>query len=881
MLYASHAKCKLPLTPSSPNLLNLRISRLRYNYHNHIEEVFAVFIFLCYSSVTPLLLLVVLLHSSLLPTVPQIPPTIMNLHSLLLDLHKSDAGKPFPVSKKEFMEHVDTLTQKIDEYYRSLVNIVDRHEDTIRKRWRKKKTKDREAILLRAWKDISKEHRPDLAPDSTPSGSYISCNWPYLNLEDLKQPEPLLILLNARARNAPHTFALRELLFSPFARMKKVVLYRRLPNATMLFTDPVRYGKIRFFGPQDHPEAAQRAEAAGAGLHPGEGLQVLEIQARIYGGLLECCKLILHDYVKDKTTLDNNVHPVKPEPTDSFHHGENQASFADTVMLEPYQPRGGFDIDRLQHLIASLLENSKDEAWALREDPSYFAEYVNGLTEHRPEMVADANGKIPGATTKVKAFVLSGMVQEKSYMLIIADHLSLIVERAVKLSKEYPNGVYSGDGSPNAYFDALQDIRFVLETLQARLAKIVETSLSGSSLMRRHVMRVDVSSQGSNVIAALAAKDSLNQRNTPLGWQIYNYLKRIGACGRQNGLLLPRLDALESIRRHNPSSKDWISLRTDWGLTQLSIVAECLRLFLAQPWATRMTFSINSNGQELAKKLAKLFFSWIALIEDNFEGIASPILGDPADGKFDYPVNKARNEKNVNLMREAEANLDAFWNYVDRNVKAKTGSGQHEVIERIFDTCGHMRRTVPWVALKRQQKPSGPEAKSAGVEELPYSTIFHDNTKEITGPLKKLTIPDKVKEKTKGVANPPAPGPAEPEEETPVQEFSSFEANKKDASVWRALFYQTDNSNDVPGKVKWSDFKSALCNLQFSARHLHGSAWEFTPRGDNMPEGNGRPIQFHEPHPDSSIPFILARRFGRRLARAYGLKGEMFKRKET
>jgi hypothetical protein len=59
----------------------------------------------------------------------------------------------------------------------------------------------------------------------------------------------------------------------------------------------------------------------------------------------------------------------------------------------------------------------------------------------------------------------------------------------------------------------------------------------------------------------------------------------------------------------------------------------------------------------------------------------------------------------------------------------------------------------------------------------------------------------------------------------------------------------------------------------FSAEKLQGSAWKFTPRRLDV-EGS---INFHEPHPSNKIAFYVARRFGRRLERAYGWKGEQFR----
>jgi hypothetical protein len=50
----------------------------------------------------------------------------------------------------------------------------------------------------------------------------------------------------------------------------------------------------------------------------------------------------------------------------------------------------------------------------------------------------------------------------------------------------------------------------------------------------------------------------------------------------------------------------------------------------------------------------------------------------------------------------------------------------------------------------------------------------------------------------------------------------------------------------------------------FAVEKLQGSAWQFTPGEALNAERN---IQFHEPHPDSDVPCVMAKRFGRRLGR--------------
>jgi hypothetical protein len=64
-----------------------------------------------------------------------------------------------------------------------------------------------------------------------------------------------------------------------------------------------------------------------------------------------------------------------------------------------------------------------------------------------------------------------------------------------------------------------------------------------------------------------------------------------------------------------------------------------------------------------------------------------------------------------------------------------------------------------------------------------------------------------------------------------------------------------------------------MVRLGFSAEKLQGSAWQFSPSSTSDVD---RGIHFHEPHPDSAIPYIMARRFGRRLERVYGWNSDTF-----
>ena len=134
--------------------------------------------------------------------------------------------------------------------------------------------------------------------------------------------------------------------------------------------------------------------------------------------------------------------------------------------------------------------------------------------------------------------------------------------------------------------------------------------------------------------------------------------------------------------------------------------------------------------------------------------------------------------------------------------------------------------------------------------------------------------PKSAKVKTRGNPILPVLEPQDGLQQNIVDDRSpAVHVNKKAFDVFTTLFHKPTKEK-LPGEVPWSDFLSAMANVRFSVKKLDGSAWLFKPQDDIYDQS----IIFHEPHPSSKIPFRLARRYGRRLFRAYGWSGESFVR---
>ncbi|KAI4245931.1 MAG: hypothetical protein L6R42_010044, partial [Xanthoria sp. 1 TBL-2021] len=207
---------------------------------------------------------------------------------------------------------------------RALVNILDRHEETVIKRWQKKTTVQRQKLLTTAFPAIPPTHRPDfwaIRKESTRqrrAGTLFRDHWllPSLNLEDLSKPRNLLLFLRSRTRNPPGEFVNADANSVHIGHTVQALMPPYLSGYTMLLAGQntqLSYGRMLSW---DEDDDAFDMMSSGTGLQPGEGLQVLEIQQRKMQFLQKCIELILQDL----PLHDHNI-PKQPEPPEDRLQG--------------------------------------------------------------------------------------------------------------------------------------------------------------------------------------------------------------------------------------------------------------------------------------------------------------------------------------------------------------------------------------------------------------------------------------------------------------------------------------------------------------------------------------------------------------------------------
>ncbi|KNG47203.1 hypothetical protein TW65_06126 [Stemphylium lycopersici] len=275
------------------------------------------------------------------------------------------------------------------------------------------------------------------------------------------------------------------------------------------------------------------------------------------------------------------------------------------------------------------------------------------------------------------------------------------------------------------------------------------------------------------------------------------------------------LDHMTTIMRTSKDANDLLSARVSEIFTQMTVIGECI-MQLSVFYDTPMGYITN---QDASHSHDKDFLKCLYHIDYCQLPVQSV---NPFRGKLAYPTHKPRSKVNTQAMRATEANLDRFWECVDIFFEKETGMSQHEAIRQCILEGREIQRRPPWVPLEDHQQPKQ-------VEKLyylyqPFSRVFHDRAVQITGVFDRLAVEDKIKPKTKG----------------------STATDVIAEPVRNCVTSSGKNSTPKTFSLDKSAFKTV------------GSL-------------------FGEPHSDSDIPYITARRVGRRLERVYGWNSKIFR----
>ncbi|KAG0043471.1 hypothetical protein BGZ83_011355, partial [Gryganskiella cystojenkinii] len=780
------------------------------------------------------------------------------------------------------------LATNIFKDWTALNHIILRHESLIQKRWLKKSREQRKAILLTGWPDMPTTHRPDFEEflneklfAKTPTASEDVYLWPHINQEDLLKPKLFLTFLNARARHYPSAFVEADRDSFKFGITTGRIQPLFLAEHTMMLTgrnSPDAYGQL--YSWKEHKESEDWIKT-GKGELAGKGIQILLVQERVYSFLLECCLQILQD--KSRESLETDTCPIEPEPPAlSFEEG-NVKSLAAISAIAPYRLPASLDLRRLRDLVEARKSAYEDNIWSLREDPSFFADTMMEVKEHGPEVLKDIYGQphslmLPHKSKELWGRVAKRMIGYSYKNLNTWTELHAKLDKTLKLQEKYESQIQSSTPLPVELLEAFLDLESSLYFYFRRPLITTSYMLVASPPMRSAFSRSPETKAGGNEFMDIVphptfAADKVRSRFRFL-WQGLSCNYKREQIGKS--ILL---DAIEHMIENNPKGKELVSSRVADMLEYLTLISECLnQISLYQPWAS--TFAEEGFKHGRGKK-----YMGDRLRRHEQESVLNNALRffpdadvDPSYSRFYYPVDKRRTKETTEAMQQAERNLDEYWAKVDAYLSETTDIYSQGPLAELLKSRT-MYRTLDWVEVQPECASSVPKAEHRVEDDVikPLSQLYLDSERVDDSGFK-VPMP-RFKAKTRGVATTDKDQSVEPVKDDSESAAADpvFSVDKRALKVFSTLFYQPSSSAQ-PGEIPWNDFLHAMISVGFAVEKLYGSVWHFSPSpsSDKFAVRN-RSIEFHEPHPIAKIPYRVARRIGRRLFRAYGWRGEMFK----
>lgn len=792
---------------------------------------------------------------------PESDDIYRNPELLLAALTGGNPDLPVPAfpSFSKVKREVSDRVRDIFSSWNALNSLLERYEEVLRKRWGKKTATQRRAILLTAWPNMPATHRPDFqafkheTTQQRRQGSrFRDCFLiPLINLEDLIKVKTLLLLLNTRGRNQPDIFVNADFNAAHLGQVSQAIIPDYLNGYTMLLSgqkEPSTYGQLLSW---DENLEAFDLMSSGVGIQPGEGLVVLEVQQKLLRFLVHIVKLILRDL-----PLDDMSVPIQPPPPvlGSGNSDTEWTSLA-TVSLEgPYRVPDQLDFLRMQSLVYAKCAQTKDHVWSLREDPAYFSDVVGAWGEHRQENILSVNGKNhPVRRLPLFWERVLGSVLVDAYGNMFA--WNLIWRQLTQLGElKDQHAVESFQSLPQDFEQALAHFSYLLEQACTVSRTNLRMGMVASPPLRQYYSREPQDPNTTRIQVAGKPRS----REDHLLWLLEKLLEEepTRLFGLHN-----ILDEVERVVQNDVKERERITSWVADILSDLAILGELQRqLSLARP-GVPMTLPVTESN--LKAKLAKDMISVIK-IHDAFK--ANYRLADvymPLQ-RVNYPSDKRRTRETTEQMRKVEKDLFFFWRRADDHVLKQT----RETIQDLLPEIGQRvpKRTPIWIVPTAKNE----RTNVAAVAEAFSITDLEESTERTLSPVQALPV--KSKTKTRGVGSESVGEDSIVEDVMPAQDpLPKFTVSKRDYKVYSTLF-RSPTEDGVPGELPWTDFLHALSSVGFSVEKLDGSAWIFRPSHE-APE---RSIIFHEPHPSSKIPFRMARRYGRRLERAYGWTGETF-----
>lgn len=210
-----------------------------------------------------------------------------------------------------------------------------------------------------------------------------STNVTSVNQEDLSNERTLLVLLNSRGHKTPWEFAAVEMEFSPlltamFDGCANPDLCSSLTITSSEAVDPQVYGRLNR---SNKFKAKRHTTHDKYSICARRAFQIMLMQQRILEFSVACATAILSG--KTQTEIFESPRQQAPPISEvNIPKRKQHTTFTEVLNMAPYRGCDSLNFSQLRAYFEWTWSKHKNDIWAMREDPGYFADTVRENFDH-------------------------------------------------------------------------------------------------------------------------------------------------------------------------------------------------------------------------------------------------------------------------------------------------------------------------------------------------------------------------------------------------------------------------------------------------------------------------------------------------------------------
>lgn len=436
---------------------------------------------------------------------------------------------------------------------------------------------------------------------------------------------------------------------------------------------------------------------SGESMLAADGLEILEIQEKVMGFLVDICKCILKDKGDDLTdeahpTLDR-LPPLKLEDSD-------WRSIPVLALNAPYTAPGSVELDRLKDFVGARLLEAQDHILALREDPGYFADCLKEWNDHQCIWILDKNRKVPAT---VAATIKRGQIWDSMVPIYITtayedaywwNTLHQQLNEVIRLDRNFiAKGIKKEEGLPG-YVDSLQKLKHLMirPVEHSNFQRLSVNYPSSPGFRNNFAVVIEQHEQG-HAMTVRPQREDDGETGDYLVWLLNRMhdKSRVTVMGMANLSL-----EIERLLQSDAKQKARVTPLLANLLSDIGLVSEVYHQL--ERYRPRIFLTRRGSKVLAQREWALVESAWAKSLEAPLKGISKALssqgpqlgrVGDPTTGNFNYPSTKRKTKDNIAAMQSAERHLDNLWAKVDdclqKNLRKASLRVVHELTPSLKD----------------------------------------------------------------------------------------------------------------------------------------------------------------------------------------------------